>query len=131
MPKNQAKKSVPTKNTPQTSSRRRPPRRSAYKTANKALPYHTAFIRRETAAGNNFPIPTVPLGKTIKRVVLLALTNSSSVGIWTYQDTRGNRAIPSFYPHKITLTDFRPTSPIILRQITDEECDTFFVEYYL
>jgi hypothetical protein len=128
MPKNQAKKSVPTKNTPQTSRRRRAPRRSA----NKILPYHTAFIRRDVIAGNmSFPFPSPPLGKSIRRVVLLALTNSSSIGIWTYQDSKGDRAIPSFYPHKITLTDFKPSRPITLKHITDEECDTFFVEYYL
>lgn len=127
MPKNQAKKSVPTKNTPQAPRRmraRRPP-------ANKNLPYHTAFVSRQAITGTAFPFPSTPLGKPIRRVVLLALTNSSSIGIWSYQDSKGNRAIPSYYPHKITLTDFKPSSPVVLKQITEEECDTFFVEYYL
>lgn len=128
MPKNQARKSVPTKNTTQTPKRRRAPRRSA----NKSLPYHTSFIRRDVVAANaQFPFPSPPLGKSIRRVTLLALTNSSSIGIWSYHDSKGARAIPSFYPHKITLTDFTPSRPIILKQITDEECEMFFVEYYL
>lgn len=128
MPKNQAKKSVPTKNTPQPPRKRRASRRSA----NKTPPFHTAFVRRDVIASNTpFPFPSPPLGKSIKRVVLLALTSSSSIGIWTYHDSKGSRAIPSFYPHKITLTDFKPSSPVVLKQITDEECDTFFVEYYL
>lgn len=127
MPKNQVKKSVSTKNTPRTSPRRRTPRRSA----NKASPYHTAFVSRTVAEGNSFPMPSPPLGKTIRRVVILAVTSSSSVGIWTYQDSKGSRAIPSFYPHRITLTDFKPSSPILLREITDDECSKFFVEYYL
>lgn len=127
MPKNQVRKSGSTKNTPQTSQRRRASRRSA----NKSLPYHTAFIRRSEVTGNTFPFPSPPLGKSIRRVTILALTNSSSIGIWSYEDSKGVRAIPSFYPHKITLTDFKPSRPIILKQITDEECDTFFVEYYL